>query len=149
MRVPEPLEVAETMTVDFCVEADGFVPEALFVPCGATDVGTTAFDGADAVELPPVFEAVTVKVYEVPACRPDISTDVAVPGVLTAVTEGVEWTVNETAAPPVAGSVQLTLADVTPAVAVTPLGLAGRVYTLTVNGPTDAGGAIPFVAFTE
>jgi hypothetical protein len=32
------------------------------VPWGATGVGTTALDDADAVDVPPGFEAVTVKV---------------------------------------------------------------------------------------
>jgi hypothetical protein len=62
VSVPAPLEVAETTTGVFFVEAEGFVPDALFVPVGATEVGTTALDGVDAVDVPPGFEAVTVKV---------------------------------------------------------------------------------------
>ena len=61
-RVPVPVEDAATVTEPFLVDAEGLVPDALFVPWGATEVGTTALDDADAVDVPPGFEAVTVKV---------------------------------------------------------------------------------------
>jgi len=74
--------------------------------------------------------------------------EVAVPGAATAVTDGVEWTVNEVGVPPVAGSDHETVAEVTPGLAVTALGVAGTVYTVTVNGPATADGVTVFVAST-
>jgi hypothetical protein len=113
-----------TVTEDFCVEAVGLVPEALLVFCGATEVGTTAFEGVE-TDVPPTFVAVTEKVYEVPDCSPTTLADVAVPGTVTAAADGAELMVNEVAAPPVSGSNQWMVAEVTPAVAVTPVGAAG------------------------
>ncbi len=81
--------------------------------------------------------------------RPDTLAEVAVPGATTAVTDGVVWIVKEVAVPPVLGSLQCTVADVTPGVAVTPVGVAGSVYTVTENGPTVAAGVMPFAALTE
>jgi hypothetical protein len=63
------------------------VPDAATVPIpgapgtvtGAAAIGVTGVDTADAAEVPPVFVAVAVNVYERPFVRPVTSQDPAAP----------------------------------------------------------------------
>ncbi len=56
--MPWPLAVAVTVEE----VAVGSVPVLLVEPSGATEVGTTALDEAEAVDVPPALDAVTVNV---------------------------------------------------------------------------------------
>lgn len=42
----------------------------IFGAGGRGALGVTAFEAADAIPVPTLFVAVTVKVYEVPLCKP-------------------------------------------------------------------------------
>jgi hypothetical protein len=100
---------------------------------GTVAIGVTAVDGEEATELPFELVATTVKVYAVPFVNP-----VTLRGELAPVTEilpGLEVTVYPviTLPPVVPGAENETLADDTPAVAITPVGEPG-----TVAGVTDA-----------
>jgi len=113
--------------------------------------GVTLFEAADAGPVPIAFVALTVNIYAVPFESPDIvigldaAEPVKPPGVDVAVYEVI-------ALPPFdAGAEKFTVAEASPAVAVTPVGAPGGV---TVEGVTlfeaaDAGPVpIALVAFT-
>lgn len=102
---------------------------AEIVGCPGVVAGVTELDAVEADDVPTVFVAVTVNVYEVPFVKPVNVQEVVV--VFTqpegAVTAGEEVTVYpEIVAPPLlAGAVQETVACALPEVAVTPVGEFG------------------------
>ena len=107
-------------------------PAVAVTPVGAPGTvagafGVTLFDGAEAALLPTAFVAITVNVYVVPFVRPVSVADVPVTVALAPT--GLEDTVYEVMAlpPSLSGAVQETVAEASPAVAVTPVGALGTV----------------------
>lgn len=89
--------------------------------------GVTAVDADDALLEPTLLVAFTVKVYEVPFVRPD--TVIGDPLPVDTMPSGLDVTrYDETVAPPsLAGGVKLTVAEPSPAAALTPVGASGTV----------------------
>ena len=113
-------------------------------------VGVTWLDGAAAGPVPTPFVAATVKVYAVPSVRPVMVALVA-GGLprdhgrrLADSTRCNGVTVYEVIGlPPLAGAVQVTLADLSPAVAETPVGAPGAVGGAWLPGFEYHGGHLP------
>jgi hypothetical protein len=108
VTVPEPVAAAATDEPPGpVVEAVGSVPVLEADESGATDVGTTALDAAEADEAAGPF-AVTVKVYDTPGWRPDTVAVTALFATVVETPSGVETTVSPVTVPPVPGLTQVT-----------------------------------------
>ena len=101
----------------------------------------TAAEGTDAALVPAALVAVTEEVYDVPFASPVTAALVPVTAKLADGAAGVTITVYAVIALPplLAGTVQLTAADPTPAVATTPVGASGTVIGVTAADAWDAG----------
>ena len=112
-----------------------------------TVAGVTLLEASEAGPVPMAFVAVTVKVYAVPFVKPltvtVVGTTVLPSGAVTVAEPpaGLEVTVYEVIAlPPFeAGGVHDTVADASPAVAVTAVGAPGTVAGVTLFDARDAG----------
>lgn len=128
MIVPVPVPAALRLIGEadklVMVGVTGSVPEALLVTCGATEVGTTAFEGLEGPELPTKFVAVTVKVYEMPGVRPLIVVVVVARDTVLSTVPGDALTLNDVTTV-TADSDQLTVAAETPGAAITSVGAVG------------------------
>jgi hypothetical protein len=108
------------------------VPDAATVPIpgapgtvtGAAAIGVTGADTAETAEVPPVFVAVALNVYERPLVRPVTSQDPAAP-VTVHVPAGDAVTAYDAGAPPVSAAATVTLTPPSPAVNVVMLGASG------------------------
>ena len=103
-------------------------------------VGVTAVLGADAVEVPELLVAITVKVYAVPLVRPE-TVAVRGPVVVAVAPPGVAVTVYPVIGEPplLAGAVHDTWAWPLPATAVTAVGEPGIVVGVTAVLADEAG----------
>jgi len=144
-----PLSAGAVHETDACCS-----PAVAVMSAGAAGAvggsGTTAFEGDDAEPLPAPLVAVTVNVYEVPAVRPVTNAAVRVPSTVAVALPGDAVTVYAVIAlPPSAGAVHVTDAEFGPAVAVTPVGAAGRsAGTIAFDAADAALVPIAFVAVT-
>ena len=90
---------------------------------GTAGCGVTAFEAADAAEVPPPFVAVVVNVYDVPFVKPDTVQLPDAPVTVHVKESGSDVTKNDAGVPVPAATV--TTADATPATAVGAGGVPG------------------------
>jgi len=122
-----PLEAgAVQLTATEVVVDVGAAVTAIGAPGAAA--GVAVVEAAEAVPVPELFDAVTVKVYPVPLVRPE-TVQVVAPAVVQVKLPGDEVTVYPVIAePPVPGAVQDTTDEESAFdVAVTPVGVPGTV----------------------
>ena len=91
---------------------------------GIAGCGVTAFEAADAAEVPPPFVAVALNVYDVPFVKPDTVQLPEAPVTVHVRVPGVDVIVYEAGVPP-APAATVTTADATPATAVGAGGVPG------------------------
>jgi hypothetical protein len=99
-------------------------------------LGETALEALDAAEVPFAFVAVTVKVYEVPLDKPETVIGLAPVPVNEPGDEVAVYV--DTAAPPVAPAVYVTVALALPAVAVPIVGACGTVVAVMLLDAEEA-----------
>jgi len=93
---------------------------------GTIGCGVTAFEAADAAEVPPPFVAVDVNVYDVPFVKPDTVQLPEAPVTVHVRFPGLDVTAYEAGVPPEPAAT-VTTADATPATAVGAGGAPGRI----------------------
>jgi hypothetical protein len=115
-----PLPAATVTTAD---ETPASAVGVRGVP-GIVGCGVTAFDAADAADVPPPFVAVALKVYDVPFVKPDTVQLPEEPVTVQVKDPGVDVTAYDAGVPPEPAAT-VTTADETPATAVGAGGVPG------------------------
>jgi len=115
-----PLPAATVTTAD---ETPASAVGVRGVP-GIVGCGVTAFDAADAADVPPPFVAVALKVYDVPFVKPDTVQLPEEPVTVQVKDPGVDVTAYDVGVPPEPAAT-VTTADETPATAVGAGGVPG------------------------